>query len=210
MKNALQTATLVACCVSLCGTSSQAQSILNQSNDELLKGFDAGKSLTAPSLSGPTSFAPAQPTWAPQGSVPGSNTGAGRPGVFPQSPSPPGAYQPPPQLLGQPQVQKGLLQRVIEGAMNAVNVSSNDADGTHVKVPFVNVDVGGKNQGGVKVKAPFVNINRGYNGTNAKGNVGHSAPRALGDPALQQSGQLPLTSGSSGSAKNPAEQSSLK
>ncbi len=31
--------------------------------------------------------------------------------------------------MGQP-VQEGLLQRVIEGAMNAVNVSSNDADGT--------------------------------------------------------------------------------
>ncbi|MCC7529937.1 MAG: hypothetical protein IT342_15545 [Candidatus Melainabacteria bacterium] len=210
MKNALQTATLVACCVSLCCASSQAQSILNQSNDDLLKGFEAGKSLTAPSLSGPASVGPAQPTWAPQGSAPGANTGAAAPGVLPQNSSPPGTYQPPPQLLGQPQVQKGLLQRVIEGAMNAVNVSSNDAEGTHVKVPFVNVDVGGKNQGGVKVKAPFVNINRGYNGTNARGNMGGTAPRALGDPTLQQSGHSPLPSGNSGSSKNPAEQSSLK
>ena len=150
MKTAWQTSILVTFSVSLIGTSALAQSILNQSNDDLLKGFDAGKSLTAPSLSGPAVAVPA-PTWAPQSSAPGSTAGVGA-----QNGSPPGAYQFPPQLLSPGQPQKGMLQRIIEGAMNAVNVSSTDADGTHVKVPFVNVDVGGKGSG-VKVKAPFVN-----------------------------------------------------
>ncbi|PZM82655.1 MAG: hypothetical protein DKT66_11720 [Candidatus Melainabacteria bacterium] len=70
----------------------------------------------------------------------------------------------PPALLGNysqdPSInppQKRLLQRIIEGAMNAVNVSNTDGNGTHVKVPFVDVNVGGPE--GVKVKAPFVKYN---------------------------------------------------
>ncbi len=160
MKIALPPTILIALCVSIGAASAQGTSILNQSNDDLLKGFDAGKSLTAPALSGPATNNGPAPSWAPQSAAPGSNSST---------------YQPPPQLMGQPQVQKGLLQRVIEGAMNAVNVSSNDADGTHVKLPFVNVDVGPAHSGvnvkapfikystqeGASVKAPFVNIHHG-------------------------------------------------
>jgi hypothetical protein len=158
MKSAAKASFLVALCFSISSTAAGAQSILNQSKDDLLKDFDVGKSLTAPPVNGPTN-AP-QPTWAPGPQGAGQQP-AGAPlqtsplmGNYNQGASP-GSYQFPAQ-------QKPLLKRLIEGAMNAVNVSSNDTDGTHVKVPFVNVDVGGQAQG-VRVKAPFVNINRGYN-----------------------------------------------
>lgn len=168
MKTALPATILIALCASIGAASAQGSSILNQSNDDLLKGFDAGKTLTAPSLSGPgTNNAPA-PTWAPQSSAPGSNSST---------------YQPPPQLMGQP-VQKGLLQRVIEGAMNAVNVSSNETDGTHVKLPFVNVDVGPAHSG-VNVKAPFIKYNT-QEGASVKApfvNIHHGGKSKAGSPS---------------------------
>jgi len=137
MKNAAKASLLIALCFSISSLGASAQSILNQSKDDLLKDFDAGKSLTAPPINGPANT-PA-PTWAPSQGSSGPAAAA------------PSAYQFPAQ-------QKPLLQRLFEGAMNAVNVSSNDTDGTHVKVPFVNVDVGGQTSG-VRVKAPFINYN---------------------------------------------------
>ncbi len=172
MKTALPASILIALCTSIGAASAQGSSILNQSNDDLLKGFDAGKSLTAPALSGPATNSGPAPTWAPQTTAPGSNTST---------------YQPPPQLMGQP-VQKGLLQRVIEGAMNAVNVSSNDADGTHVKLPFVNVDVGPAHSG-VNVKAPFVKYNTA-DGASVKApfvNIHHGGKGKAGGPTAPAS-----------------------
>ena len=171
MKSATKASFLVALCFSIASTAAGAQSILNQSKDDLLKDFDVGKSLTAPPINGPVNTPP--PSWAP-GSQPVGRQPAGvQPSGAPvQSPfqgnygqgATAGEYQFPGQ-------QKPLLKRLIEGAMNAVNVSSNDTEGTHVKVPFVDVNVGGQAQG-VKVKAPFVNINRGYQG----GSASTSAP----------------------------------
>ncbi|MBA3855455.1 MAG: hypothetical protein C0507_00980 [Cyanobacteria bacterium PR.3.49] len=164
MKSATKASFFVALCFSIASTAAGAQSILNQSKDDLLKDFDAGKSLTAPPINGPANTPP--PTWAPGPQTLGSQSAGAQPSGAPMQTSPfqgnygqgatAGAYQFPGQ-------QKPLLKRLIEGAMNAVNVSSNDTDGTHVKVPFVDVNVGGQAQG-VKVKAPFVNINRGYQG----------------------------------------------
>ncbi len=158
MKNALQ-AILLGLCLSTCATTAGAQSILDQSKDDLLKDFDAGKSLSAPPLAGPQGAnAAGQRSWAPQGSNPGSNT---------QGNYAPGSYQFP----AQP---KGLIQRLIEGAMNAVSVYSNDSGGTQIKAPFVNVNTSGPNPG-VKVKAPFVNYDS-INGASVKApfvNVGN-------------------------------------
>lgn len=167
MTNVLKASMLAAVCFSLCGTNAYSQSILNQSKDDLLKDFDVGKTLTAPpQFTGNGNPAP-QPTWAPNqpsGAAPqGANPqAAGQQGIYPQGNNPPGSNPQPPALLGnygqgpyQYQPQKGLMQRIIEGAMNAVNVTSNDTDGTHIKAPFINVDVGGQGPA-VKVKAPFV------------------------------------------------------
>lgn len=158
MKNAAKASILVALCISITGMAAGAQNLLNQSKDDLLKDFDVGKSLTAPPINGPVTTPP--PTWSPGSQSAGQQAGT-QPAGGPEQTSPllgnygqgasPGSYQFPGQ-------QKPLLKRIIEGAMNAVNVSSNDTDGTHVKVPFVDVNVGGQSQG-VKVKAPFVNYN---------------------------------------------------
>ena len=148
MTNVLKASMLAAVCFSIVGTQAHSQAILSQSKDDLLKEFDAGKSLTAPpQFSGSTSDAP-QPTWAPASPGSAGATPPNQPfqGNYSKAP---GAYQFP------GQAPKPLLKRIIEGAMNAVNVTSNDTDGTHVKVPFVNIDLGGQSPG-VKVKAPFV------------------------------------------------------
>ena len=184
MTKVLKASMLAAVCFSLCGTNAFAQSILNQSKDDLLKEFDTGKTLTAPPQFSGSGSPAAQPSWAP--------TQPGAPA--PQTGKPQGANSPPsnpqaPALLGNygqgpnpSQPQKGLMQRIIEGAMNAVNVTSNDTDGTHVKVPFVNVDVGGQSPGvnvkapftkyntddGIRIKGPFVDINHGGKGGNKK------------------------------------------
>ncbi|MBA3992697.1 MAG: hypothetical protein C0469_04160, partial [Cyanobacteria bacterium DS2.3.42] len=72
MKIALPPTILIALCLSIGAASAQGTSILNQSNDDLLKGFDAGKSLTAPALSGPATNNGPAPSWAPQSAAPGS------------------------------------------------------------------------------------------------------------------------------------------
>lgn len=184
MKSALKASVMVAVCSSLLGTSAFAQSILNQSKDDLLKDFDVGKSLTAPPVpqfSG-TANPPPPATWAPKtppgaaaqsqpAPAPQSQDGSRpqtQPGLATHGASAPPSTQPlSPQAAGlignytqgpdQNPQQKRLLQRIIEGAMNAVNVSNSEANGTHVKVPFVDVNVGGPD--GVRVKAPFVKYN---------------------------------------------------
>lgn len=172
MKSDWKASILVAVCFSMCGTEAFGQNILNQSKDDLLKDFDIGKTLTAPpgpQFSG-TPNPPAPANWAPKNqpnaAAPGAGTHAGQ-GAALQGAAPQGLNAPvtnPPVLLGNysqdPSInppQKRLLQRIIEGAMNAVNVSNTDGNGTHVKVPFVDVNVGGPE--GVKVKAPFVKYN---------------------------------------------------
>lgn len=208
MKSATKASFLVALCFSIASTAAGAQSILNQSKDDLLKDFDAGKSLTAPPINGPVNTPP--PTWAPGSQPVGSQPAAAQPSGAPaQSPfqgnygqgATAGAYQFPGQ-------QKPLLKRLIEGAMNAVNVSSNDTDGTHVKVPFVDVNVGGQTQGvkvkapfinvqgkgGVKVKAPFVNINHGYQEHSNSAAAQNAQPCANPAPAVAPA---PLNQGSS-------------
>lgn len=187
MKSEWKASILVAACFSMCGTEAFAQNILNQSKDDLLKDFDIGKTLTAPpgpQFSG-TQNPPAPASWAPKNqpnaAAPRAGThagqgaalqgasqqGAAQQGATTQGAAPQGLNAPvtnPPVLLGNysqdPSInppQKRLLQRIIEGAMNAVNVSNTDGNGTHVRVPFVDVNVGGPE--GVKVKAPFVKYN---------------------------------------------------
>lgn len=155
MKSKSKASVLAALCFSLCGSNAFAQTILNQSKDDLLKDFDVGKTLIAPAgpqFSGTGNPAPT-PTWSPQ-NQPSAAPQTGKPlGGTPQTGLignyAQGPYQSPPQ--------KPILQRIIEGAMNAVNVSNSDANGTHVKAPFVDVNVGGPE--GVRVKAPFVKYN---------------------------------------------------
>lgn len=169
MKSDWKASILVAVCFSMCGTEAFGQNILNQSKDDLLKDFDIGKTLTAPpgpQFSG-TPNPPAPANWAPKTQPATSVQGSAQQGTVPQGTAPQGVNAPannPPVLLGNysqdPSInppQKRLLQRIIEGAMNAVSVSNNDGNGTHVKVPFVDVNVGGPE--GVKVKAPFVKYN---------------------------------------------------
>lgn len=164
MKSDWKASILVAVCFSMCGSEVFGQNILNQSKDDLLKDFDIGKTLTAPpgpQFSG-TQNPPAPASWAPKTQPATSVQGSAQQGTAPQGVNAPANN--PPVLLGNylqdPSInppQKRLLQRIIEGAMNAVNVSNNDGNGTHVKVPFVDVNVGGPE--GVKVKAPFVKYN---------------------------------------------------
>ncbi len=152
MKSALKASVWAVISISLCGSQAFAQTILNQSKDDLLKDFDVGKSLTAPAgpqFSGTNNPAPPA-SWAPESktnAIPPAGAGAQPPGLI-------GNYAQGPNQTTQ---QKGILQRIIEGAMNAVNVSNNDGNGTHVKAPFVDVNVGGPD--GVRVKAPFVKYN---------------------------------------------------
>jgi hypothetical protein len=161
MRSNLKASVLAALCFSLCSSNAFAQTILNQSKDDLLKDFDVGKTLTAPAgpqFSGTGNPAPPA-SWAPQSSPQTTPQTGKPPGTIPQvgSAQPAGLignygqgpYQSPPQ--------KRILQRIIEGAMNAVNVSNTEGSGTHVKAPFVDVNVGGPE--GVRVKAPFVKYN---------------------------------------------------
>lgn len=180
MKSEFKASLLAAVYFSLCGTSAFSQSILNQSKDDLLKDFDVGKTLTAPpgpQFSGtanpapPANWAPNKQsgngpqTGLPQGFSPNAGLPANTaPQVLNQQVGQQNAPTQSPVLLGnygqgpnQNPPQKRLLQRIIEGAMNAVNISKTDGNGTHVKAPFVDVNVGGPD--GVKVKAPFVKYN---------------------------------------------------
>lgn len=166
MNRAIRASLLIVTCTTICGNSAYGQSILNQNKDDLLKDFDIGKGLSAPGL--PAQNSSPTPTWAP-GSQPGTgaaNAGSNIPSTLaaPGSPALQGStvtpgYQLPAALMNGPQ--KGLVQRLIEGAMNAVNVSHDQTNGTHVKVPFVNVDVGGQGPGGLQIKAPFVKYDSG-------------------------------------------------
>lgn len=172
---------VAAFCLCLLGSAAFSQSILNQSKDDLLKDF-------ASTGGGTTGGA------TPSG---GTITGTASP-VAPVDPTSPSVAYPNYQFPAQ---SKSVVQRLIEGAMSAVNVSNTNDKGTNIKVPFVNVNVGGRDSklrvkapfldldsaNGVNVKAPFININRGFNGNSCYPPAVLSAPLAA-DPPITNGG----------------------
>lgn len=172
---------VAAFCLCLLGSAAFSQSILNQSKDDLLKDF-------ASTSGGTTAGA------TPAG---GTITGSATPGA-PLDPANPSVAYPNYQFPAQ---SKSVVQRLIEGAMSAVNVSNTNDKGTNIKVPFVNVNVGGRDgklrvkapfldldsANGVNVKAPFININRGFNGNSCYPPAVLSAPLSA-DPPLTSGG----------------------
>lgn len=193
---------IAALALCLVGNAAFSQSILNQSKDDLLKDFAATSGGTSgaahpqngqfpPANSmGPRGFAPISTPIDPGNlSNPSNSSNSASPSV-----QYPGGYQ-------FPASSKSMMQRLIEGAMSAVNVSNTNENGTNIKVPFVNVNVGGKegklrvkapfmdldSANGVNVKAPFVNINRGFNGNTCYPPV-TTAPPLSTDPPLNNKG----------------------